>query len=169
MPLTGKSADFAIDSVKAKIQDEEDLPSDQQHLILASQQLEEDRTESESQRPECRAGQMTRRTVSRRTRPGEQLRERHCHTATCSDEPLERGGARSRCGEMLQRQSSSERAARRSPDDMHSRAATGRCAGCTSCGLHKHWSSTQGSTRHADWSISTSVSASRSARWPLGT
>ena len=87
MPLTGKSADFAIDSVKAKIQDEEDLPSDQQHLILASQQLEEDRTESESQRPECRAGQMTRRTVSRRTRPGEQLRARHCHTATCSDEP----------------------------------------------------------------------------------
>ena len=35
------------DNVKAKSQDEKGTPSDQQHLILACKQLEDDRTVSE--------------------------------------------------------------------------------------------------------------------------
>ena len=47
-------------NVTAKIQNEEDNPSDQQHLTLAGKQLEYDSTLPVVQRPECRECEMTR-------------------------------------------------------------------------------------------------------------
>ena len=89
-----------IDNVKARSRTRKALSPDQQPLILASKQLEDDRPVSKPQRPECRAREMTRRSLSRHRLPGEQLKcARHCRTTTCSDERLDRGCAKSSRGE----------------------------------------------------------------------
>ena len=60
--------------MKAKIQDEEGIrQTSDTYLIFAGKQLEGDRTLSELQRPQCRAREVTRRSLSRRRRTGEQL------------------------------------------------------------------------------------------------
>ena len=68
MLFRSKSADFATDSAKDKIQDE--IPSGQKPLTFKAKQLEDDRTMSEQQLSE---GHHVARTARRRT--GEQLRE----------------------------------------------------------------------------------------------
>ena len=80
--LRGKSADFATDSAKDKIQDE--IPSGQKPLTFKAKQLEDDRTMSEPQRSEGKH-------VSRARQDAGQVSS--CGKASCGDERLERGGA----------------------------------------------------------------------------
>ena len=81
MLFKSKSADFATDSAKDKIQDE--IPSGQKPLTFKAKQLEDDRTMSEPQRSEGKR-------VSRAQQDAGQVSS--CGKATHGDELPERGG-----------------------------------------------------------------------------
>ena len=80
MLFRSKSADFATDSAKDKIQDE--IPSGQKPLTLKAKHLEDDRTMSEPQRSEGK-------DVSRAQQDVGQVSS--CGRATYGDERPERG------------------------------------------------------------------------------